>query len=96
MPQSLLPVAVDLCVGPQCCRQCLIGLLLTPSPNRHLNLLETGRVVCRPELHLDPDCCNEVSCNDIGRRPVFMGRLSWVWKGQYRLFYWQAGDPYLQ
>ena len=74
--------------GPFQCRcQCLLYPMLTPSPNRRPTLPETGRGVCRPELHLAPECCNEVSCDDTGRRPVFRGRLIWVGKGQSCLFY---------
>ena len=42
-----------------------------------------------PELHLAPDRCNEVSCDDTGCCQVFRGCQGRVWKGQYRLFYWQ-------
>ena len=52
-------------------------------------------MVCYPELHLAPECSDEVSCDDTRRRPVLRGRLYWVWKGQSRLFGWQAGDPSL-
>ena len=42
-----------------------------------------------------PECCDEVSYDDTGRRPVLRGRLSWFGKGQFRLFDCQAGDPSL-
>ena len=52
-------------------------------------------MVCSPELHLAPECCNLVSCDNTERRPVLRGRLGSVGKGQSRLFDGQAGDPAL-
>ena len=46
-----------------------------PLPNRHLSLSEAGWVVHRSELHLVPEFCDKVNCDDIGRRPVFKGRI---------------------
>ena len=43
--------------GPlQCGRQSLLCSSLSSSPNRRPTLLEAGRVVRRPELHLAPEC----------------------------------------
>ena len=50
-------------------------------------------MVCRPELLLAPECCNKMSCDDIGLRPVLRGFLCRVWEVQNRLIHWQAGDP---
>ena len=76
----------------QCRCHCLFRPLLVPSPNCRPNLPEAGRVVFRPELHLAPECFNEVSCDDTGRRPVLRGCKCWVRKVQSRLFHWQTGD----
>ena len=83
--------------GPfQCRRQCLFRPMLAPLPNCRPNLPEAGRVFCCPELHLAPEFCNEVSCDDTGRRPFLRACLSWVRKGLPCLFYWHSGDPYLR
>ena len=50
-------------------------------------------MVRRPELLLAPDCCDEVSCDETGLRPVLRRRQCRVWEGQTCLFHWQAGDP---
>ena len=77
--------------GPfQCGHQCLLRPPLTSSTNLRPSLPEAGRVVCRPELNLAPECCDAVSCDDTGRRPVLRGRLGGVRKGQSRLFDWHC------
>ena len=50
-------------------------------------------MVLHTELLLAPECCDKMSCDDTGRRPVLRGRHFWVWEGQTRLFHWQASDP---
>ena len=83
--------------GPfQCLRHCFLCSLLAPLPNRRLNLPEAGRVVSHPEPHLDSECCNEVFCDDTGRRPVLRSYLSGFRKGQSCLFDCQAGEPALR
>ena len=44
------------------------------------------------ELPLDPERCNEVSCDDTGRRKVLRGRFCWVLEVQARLFHGQTSD----
>ena len=45
------------------------------------------------KLLLDPECCNEMPCDDIGRRPVLWVHLGGVWEGHTRLLHRQAGEP---
>ena len=67
--------------------QGLLRPLCAPLPNRHLSLSEAGRVVYRPELHLAPERCDEVSCDDTESCPVFRVCKCWFWKGQSCLFH---------
>ena len=89
-PRSFLPVEFDMRVGTGTLPVSPPVLSLRPtlvsSPNRRPTLPEAGRVFCRPELHLAPECRNEMSCDDTGRHPVLRRRMSWIEKGQSRLF----------
>ena len=52
-------------------RQGLLCQKDAPLPQLRLSLLETGQVVRRPELLLDPERYNKVTCDDTVCRPFF-------------------------
>ena len=52
---------------------------------------ELGVITC-PELYIDPEICDQVSCDDTGGRLVLPVLYNWVGDRHSCLLDWQVGD----
>ena len=75
-------------------RQSILLQQYNPLLHRRPSLLDTGIVVCRPELLLVPERCDEVSYDETGLRLVLRGRFHRIREIQARLLHRQARDLY--